>query len=1082
MDKEPLIPHAYPPSLRKYNNSPSHTPVAASLVFSRKAAPLYLPRLDTHLSSFPRTVLSESFEDGKPKMFPPMYQLAKTGKTIDDLEANSSPAPAWRNRKTILGSAVNAVIGLLGSSALASFYSLQGLINTVQVFALILSTIVPLGGQNVEDKWRKLFLGTIPNVLALNFASTLVQSLLFLIIFMTIAALLLYYFHVSTGQCDRYNSIEGLQQPETKGKQWGLVIVTFLLTVIYLPLSTMAVHVLVWSEDLWIVPNPYTNTTTYPPDVPLLGPTSEFRDPLDFCWTTTMRRNEVNYAPIIIILSAIVAVFLTVWFPMVLRRVIRESVPKVDKFTELGRPRNSIDMDGEYHRLLARDKNPFAFLYGGFRRGWGTYESTYLFAKLSTLVVIAVIDTDNCLFRSQSRMVIPVVRQVLLLLSTIGFFIAQCIFAPFLDPVNNASEWTSRLNYVTTATTALAIALNIPGKDIIDTYVLYSIYIITYGLSIYFSAINLNITQRFVKIMTRRIDFSIDIFSPRLDISSSSLHTRRRIWQESITALLLTSPGCAIPKEQTMSFAQARDSEFPPYLLSFQGSPGERHVENLKILREVGSLAYSRAVALISGPDFAWYKYLEDEIQKNYIGPDCYWKRPGSESIPGCSNFFGHAWWIPFPPALVVIQYDEGKLVVLREVVDFEAYVAQNSDPTVEQKRYVRVSLRALEGQVVRWPYDHIQPVGSSRWFWGKHSYSATTSTNYRSCELTIKRRGHLVWNNFQLGSGFAIELKYSRSVRVTGEVIGLNDDFDLTSPLACFLNLNQELIQKRIHTIEDKLSDYRRFCRKECRWKSKVLSYRFLTHVYNQPRDPVGLAQSSIEFERDIRVRELMLSSEAVFEAAYKRLSTVSQTEVATWWYIFWDDLWRRNHDTISGLRKYETDFNPHYPTSIAYTPLPRPVLESFLTQRDLLHRIPKWRDFFHTGFLNKLYLRLNESVFRNSSQAIMFHIGNDSREFDMDDVDLMTQGRPSTLGTGGGTDHDDNWIRARPAYRWEGLLSDPSDGYRGSRRLLAKLGAWFGITPLWRAGGSSEGISLDLRLQNGRYILIEDETQYDS
>lgn len=68
---------------------------------------------------------------------------------------------------------------------------------------------------------------------------------------------------------------------------------------------------------------------------------------------------------------------------------------------------------------------------------------------------------------------IPIIRQILLLLSTIAFFIAQCFFAPFLDPVNNASEWTSRLNYVTTSTTALLIALNVPGKDIIDTYVLY---------------------------------------------------------------------------------------------------------------------------------------------------------------------------------------------------------------------------------------------------------------------------------------------------------------------------------------------------------------------------------------------------------------------------------------------------------------------------------------------------------------------------------------------------------------------------------------------------------------------------------
>ena len=116
-------------------------------------------------------------------------------------------------------------------------------------------------------------------------------------------------FYRSTANCDRYNSVEGLQQTESRGRQWGLVLVTFFLTVIYLPLSTMSVRVLVWSDELWPIPNPYENTTSYPPVLPPLGPPNEFRDPLDFCWTTTMRRNEVNFAPIFLVLSALVFVF-----------------------------------------------------------------------------------------------------------------------------------------------------------------------------------------------------------------------------------------------------------------------------------------------------------------------------------------------------------------------------------------------------------------------------------------------------------------------------------------------------------------------------------------------------------------------------------------------------------------------------------------------------------------------------------------------------------------------------------------------------------------------------------------------------
>ena len=72
-------------------------------------------------------------------------------------------------------------------------------------------------------------------------------------------------------------------------------------------------------------------------------------------------------------------------------------------------------------------------------------------------------------------------------------------------------------------------------------------------------------------------------YGVRIDLGPTSLHTKRRIWQETITALFLTSPECGIPKSQPMDFAQARDSEYPPYLLNFAGSPGERHVENLKV-------------------------------------------------------------------------------------------------------------------------------------------------------------------------------------------------------------------------------------------------------------------------------------------------------------------------------------------------------------------------------------------------------------------------------------------------------------------------------------------------------------------
>lgn len=72
--------------------------------------------------------------------------------------------------------------------------------------------------------------------------------------------------------------------------------------------------------------------------------------------------------------------------------------------------------------------------------------------------------------------------------------------------------------------------------------------------------------------------------SLRVDLSPASPHLKRRIWQEALTTLILTTPDCAIPKKQAIEYAQARGDEYPPYLLDFSGTPGERYVENLKVM------------------------------------------------------------------------------------------------------------------------------------------------------------------------------------------------------------------------------------------------------------------------------------------------------------------------------------------------------------------------------------------------------------------------------------------------------------------------------------------------------------------
>jgi hypothetical protein len=40
---------------------------------------------------------------------------------------------------------------------------------------------------------------------------------------------------------------------------------------------------------------------------------------------------------------------------------------------------------------------------------------------------------------------------------------------------------------------------------------------------------------------------------------------------------------------------------------------------------------------------------------------------------------------------------------------DLELYIRQNARPDVQRKRQIRMALRALDGQRITWPYDHIE-------------------------------------------------------------------------------------------------------------------------------------------------------------------------------------------------------------------------------------------------------------------------------------------------------------------------------------------------------------------------------------
>ncbi|CAE6445855.1 unnamed protein product [Rhizoctonia solani] len=871
-----------------------HKTIPIAKLFAPNAAPLHLPELDEWLGKLPRfqfTYPKVNHLDPAPKPFSPLDLLR--GERLKDLAHNSPPTPLWRDWNSIGSTLVNLALSIMGSSAISTFYSLAGLYNAVQIFALILNTIVG----NSSGRWRTLFLGTIPNVLALNFGGKLLQSITFLGILTVTSGGLLFWFYKLTNRWSPNAAPEGLLSRDPARGTHAIPLVSFVLTVLYLPLSTISVHAITWSSDFWPVENPYINAENA--DLKPLGPSSVFHDPLDFCWTTTIQQDEINYAPVAVILGIVTLIFMTFWFPIRLGRTIKRSLPVVEPYDTLGQRRSEEEMKHEYQRVLERDKSPFSFLYNEYRREWGSFKAIYLGGKLTALLIVTIISPDSCLTLKLggshvSRNTLKVARQSTLLALMVAFLFVQSLAAPFIDPVSNASEWTSRMNFVLTSLLGLFVALDVPGQGLWNNWGLYIVYIITYGLTVYFTVINWNWMHRVVKRLTRRIDFGIDIFSPRLDISPESRHLKQRIWQESWTTLLLAAPQCRMPASQKLRFAEGNeatsDIPAPPYLLDFANSPAERHLENLKILREIGRSAYEQS-ANESQIHHRRITSLRHKILQHIIGPDAFWfpGRSIGETCLNAADYFGNAWCIPFP-LTVIIRYDSsGTVVAITNLNDIEDFIHQNETRIVEKQKELRVALRCLDGVVVQWPYTHTEFVGNRfRWI-GRRHYHAYQMTDYHEAKFLIRRQGSLEWNGVNLASGFDVSLEYSEKLTLDGSLIGLNVGLELTPQLARFLLLNKVTLEPRIPAYLNALRGYRTHALNEVESKLETLSYGFITTPYASPMDSASVVHILAQNETNVRVRDLSISYEHTFQTMDERMRYTGQGPVEAWWFLFW-------------------------------------------------------------------------------------------------------------------------------------------------------------------------------------------------
>ncbi|ORY68070.1 hypothetical protein BCR35DRAFT_326470 [Leucosporidium creatinivorum] len=989
-------------------------------------------------------------ERERAQIFPPMHLLPPK-MTVTDLKRNQLTPMAIVSLAAVVQNAANGVLAAAGSTYGVNLTTVEMFRDLMQMITLLTSS----SSSSSSSTWYRAIFYTFPSAISLDFVSAFGMAILWLWVFTAIAAVVVYELFRFTGG---WKGAAQKKRDEGEGfdregvgklkKHWWQgwrdsygykVTITFLATSFYLPLSKLAIGALFWTSDYWPVDNPYLSTDN--PSPAPLGPSSTYYDPLSFCYRTTMLRpvnvfHNFNWAYLILPVAAFTLVWLTFFLPWRLYWLAKKEAPVVDPWTEMGEKRK--DMNAEYQKLVNVDRSPFSFLYREYRRPWASFKALYMLIKLVNVLLIVIIQKNNCAFRSYSSIYLGVVRQGSLVAFMSLFLLSMRASKPFADVISNTSDMVSRIGYVVIAVIGLLVALDVKGEEALGGPVLILVNVVVYSMNGYFALIGTDVAQRVVKRLQRRLDTSIDLFSPHLDLPK---HLSRRIWHETFSTILLAGPEYKMPAEERLQFSV--DPYLPPYLLGFRGTAGERHVENLKILREIGLDAYAAAMqARDLDPESNLHR-LRRTLQHHFTGPDVYW-RPHHQSAPSTvSSFFGRLDIIPFP-FVAVFRWDQDPLhpIQITEMDDLQHLVKQNESTEVQSRKRVRIALRALEGQAVFAPHVETKGVGK------RHGVEVQSRIQYRIGTISIRRNSELTWNGYNFASGFEVSIsyvdgqsqdsdggiRYGQHLTLDAAGMGITDDFSLCTSVAKLFRRNKDLVDARMPLLESTLARHRDFFRAEAEAKHRALSHSFLFDVVaDDTLSVVQLEKVLAEREKSSVVREMVQRYGASLTFLEERMAAVRSSRVRAWWYLLWDDLWRKNTN-VSRILSQPASFSPHYRQSICYHPMPRADLERFLNDRGFPTTT---RGYFNTGLLNKIYFYLDEIIFPGTDEAIPIHfVDKHDAIVPFSSLDTLLPPRHLhpldashyTNTTGAGTDHDDDHLQPRAAFPFESIYDEPN------------------------------------------------------
>jgi hypothetical protein len=322
-----------------------------------------------------------------------------------------------------------------------------------------------------------------------------------------------------------------------------------------------------------------------------------------------------------------------------------------------------------------------------------------------------------------------------------------------------------------------------------------------------------------------------------------------------------------------------------------------------------------------------------DELRRILLeeiaGPDVYFRPSSTSTVLSSSitTFFGRLDIIPFP-FVAVFRYDQDPSTPLRlsSLEELSELIEQQDLPSVRTAKKVRLVLRALEDELIYFPRIETRSLESSK------GLGFAQQITYSQARLKIKRNTNFIWQGYNCSSGFEVTFEWKDGIGINGNNGELKrdfqsillshecgnivpSDFQITQTLATLFKNNRKIIETRLPLIEQVLNRHRNYFSKEIESKQSTLSYSFLFNIFaNDSTNKEDLVKRLRETEKNENLRNLIANHSTSFQSLRERMEWVTSNKVRAWWFIFWDDLFRRNRIFKENLQS----FSPHYNTSI--------------------------------------------------------------------------------------------------------------------------------------------------------------------